>query len=355
MSWRIASTAAPSPPFLSPRPTHRPAAIAAASVTRTSSIARLRSGASRRRSTRRGPVPGRGHLAVPPCSMADLAVPAFSPPPGLPADPPRRTRPTVPMEWTGHVLTRDERSGAPRCHDGGGEPRPGPGQPPRCGPGRTPGTGVPGRAIAAASRPCSAATGQAAAVGDDRAGHGRRGGRAGRRGAGARRGRPRSCSFAPGGPTVDPAGGPVVDAPAALRELRVPFPLRIPAVPAGLAVELGRPGPGGGRSGGPRRATSRRTARYLRLLQSDATEPVVLAVETGRTPAAVRGPVDVGGQRVGGLQPAGARADLDRRRADARRRVGPHADHRKRHRGRGAHRWRVPRWPGNCCRARALL
>ncbi len=48
MSWRIASTAAPSPPFLSPRPTHRPAAIAAASVTRTSSIARLRSGASRR-------------------------------------------------------------------------------------------------------------------------------------------------------------------------------------------------------------------------------------------------------------------------------------------------------------------
>ena len=47
MSWRIASTAAPSPPFLSPRPTQRPAAIAAASVTRTSSIARFRSGASR--------------------------------------------------------------------------------------------------------------------------------------------------------------------------------------------------------------------------------------------------------------------------------------------------------------------
>src|SRR3954466_16345281 len=47
-SWRIASTAAPSPPILSPRPTQRPAAIAAASVTRTSSIARLRSGASRR-------------------------------------------------------------------------------------------------------------------------------------------------------------------------------------------------------------------------------------------------------------------------------------------------------------------
>src|SRR4051812_11309229 len=45
---RIASTAAPSPPSLSPRPTQRPAAIAPASVTRTSSRARLRSGASPR-------------------------------------------------------------------------------------------------------------------------------------------------------------------------------------------------------------------------------------------------------------------------------------------------------------------
>src|ERR671910_294610 len=42
---RIASTAAWSAAFLSPRPIHRPAAIAAASVTRTSSSARLRSGA----------------------------------------------------------------------------------------------------------------------------------------------------------------------------------------------------------------------------------------------------------------------------------------------------------------------
>src|SRR5881398_1432614 len=47
ISARIASTAAPSPPILSPRPTQRPAAIAAASVTRTNSRARLRSGAWR--------------------------------------------------------------------------------------------------------------------------------------------------------------------------------------------------------------------------------------------------------------------------------------------------------------------
>src|SRR4029079_6097194 len=47
-SSRMASTAAPSPPSLSPRPTQRPAPIAPDSVTRTSSRARLRSGASPR-------------------------------------------------------------------------------------------------------------------------------------------------------------------------------------------------------------------------------------------------------------------------------------------------------------------
>ena len=44
-TMRMASTAAPSAPSLSPRPIHRDAASAAASVTRTSSMARLRSGA----------------------------------------------------------------------------------------------------------------------------------------------------------------------------------------------------------------------------------------------------------------------------------------------------------------------
>jgi hypothetical protein len=42
---RMALTAAPSAPFLSPRPIQRDAAKAEASVTRTSSMARLRSGA----------------------------------------------------------------------------------------------------------------------------------------------------------------------------------------------------------------------------------------------------------------------------------------------------------------------
>ena len=44
--WRMASTAAPSPDSFCPRPTHLPDAKAAASVTRTNSMARLRSGAS---------------------------------------------------------------------------------------------------------------------------------------------------------------------------------------------------------------------------------------------------------------------------------------------------------------------
>src|SRR5918996_627946 len=43
-TMRIASTAAPSAPILSPRPIQRDAARAAASVTLTSSMARLRSG-----------------------------------------------------------------------------------------------------------------------------------------------------------------------------------------------------------------------------------------------------------------------------------------------------------------------
>jgi hypothetical protein len=106
----------------------------------------------------------------------------------------------------------------------------------------------------------------------------------------------RSCSFAPGGPTIDPAGAPVVDAPAALRELRVPLPLRIPAVPAGWrSNSVGQDRVEGGRV--VRVGYLTPEGRYLRLLQSDATEPVVLAVETGANPAVVRGPVDVGGQR----------------------------------------------------------
>jgi hypothetical protein len=105
-----------------------------------------------------------------------------------------------------------------------------------------------------------------------------------------------SFSFAPGGPTTDPVGLPTVDAPAALRELRTGFPLRVPAVPAGWrsnSVNVDRVE--GGRV--IRVGYLTPDGRYLRLLQSDGAPPAVLAVETGANPVAERGPVEVAGQR----------------------------------------------------------
>jgi hypothetical protein len=107
----------------------------------------------------------------------------------------------------------------------------------------------------------------------------------------------RSCSFAPGGPSVDPGAGPTVDAPAQLRVLAgaMPFPLRVPALPPGWransasteqvgdtgsrAVRVGYLTPGG---------------RFLRLVQSNADEAALLATEAQGTPVA-SGPVVVGG------------------------------------------------------------
>ncbi len=132
----------------------------------------------------------------------------------------------------------------------------------------------------------------------------------------------RSCSFAPGGPTTDPAGLPVVDAPAALRELRVPFPLRIPAVPAGWRSNSVGAGPGARAGRVVRVGYLTPDGRYLRLLQSDATEPVVLAIETGANPVA--GPRAGRGGRaaVDGVRPRGATSRSGpptcRRRAPAR-------------------------------------
>jgi hypothetical protein len=107
----------------------------------------------------------------------------------------------------------------------------------------------------------------------------------------------RSCSFAPVGPSVDPAAGPTVDAPAQLRLLArtTPFPLRVPALPpdwransagteqvgaaGGRAVRVGYLAPGG---------------RFLRLVQSDADEVALLATEAQGTPVA-SGPIVVSG------------------------------------------------------------
>jgi hypothetical protein len=108
----------------------------------------------------------------------------------------------------------------------------------------------------------------------------------------------RACTFSPGGPTVDPTGLPVVDAPAELRALapRVPVPVRIPAVPPGwrsnsVDQDLVQ---GGGRA--IRTGYITPAGRYLRLLQSDASEAALLAVETGAEVVAARGAIEVGGQ-----------------------------------------------------------
>ena len=41
------------------------------------------------------------------------------------------------------------------------------------------------------------------------------------------------ASFTPGGPASEPSAARVVDAPAQLRALTAPFPVRVPATPAG--------------------------------------------------------------------------------------------------------------------------
>ena len=122
----------------------------------------------------------------------------------------------------------------------------------------------------------------------------------------------RSWSFAPAGPSIDPAAVPVVDAPAELRELAplVPFAVRIPAVPADWRSNSVDQDPvaGGGRAVRTGYVTS--DGRYLRLLQSDASEQALLAVEAGNEPVPGRGPVDVDGQQwvvYGGQGTSGGR------------------------------------------------
>jgi hypothetical protein len=107
----------------------------------------------------------------------------------------------------------------------------------------------------------------------------------------------RSCSFAPGGPSVDPAAGPTVDAPAQLRVLAgaMPFPLRVPAPPPdwrATTVDTARVGASGARA--VRTGYLTAEGRYLRLVQSDGEEAALLATEAEGTRVA-SGPVVVGG------------------------------------------------------------
>ena len=115
----------------------------------------------------------------------------------------------------------------------------------------------------------------------------------------------RSCTFSPGGPTVDPSRLPVVDAPAELRAAAAtsPFPVRVPAVPAewrANSVDQDRVAPLDAA------ATTSRVVRvgyvtpdnrYLRLEQTSAPEDALIAARSGARPLVGQGTKDVGGLR----------------------------------------------------------
>jgi hypothetical protein len=113
-----------------------------------------------------------------------------------------------------------------------------------------------------------------------------------------------SCSFSPGGPTVDDSRLPVVDAPAELAAIArtTPFPVRVPAVPAGWrsnGVDQDRvPVPNGAPDAANRSVRVGYLTpqdRYLRLVQTDAAEDALLATEAGKQPALGAGAKDVSG------------------------------------------------------------
>jgi Protein of unknown function (DUF4245) len=117
----------------------------------------------------------------------------------------------------------------------------------------------------------------------------------------------RGFGFAPTGPMVDPAGIPSVDAPAELRALTAPFPVRIPATPVGWRSNSVAQDPVPGTDRGEVRVGYLTAgSNYLQLLQSDAGEDALLAAQSGTRQLPAQGPQDVAGQRwvVYGARPA---------------------------------------------------
>ncbi|SDF96450.1 Protein of unknown function [Pseudonocardia oroxyli] len=108
----------------------------------------------------------------------------------------------------------------------------------------------------------------------------------------------RSCSFAPAGPTIDPAAGPTVDAPAQLAEFAraSAFPLRVPTLPDGWRANSTDRGPVADGGTAVRVGYLAPSGRYLRLVQSDAAEEGLVRTEAG-------GPLQgTGVVQAGGLQ-----------------------------------------------------
>jgi Protein of unknown function (DUF4245) len=109
----------------------------------------------------------------------------------------------------------------------------------------------------------------------------------------------RGAGFAPGGPTVDDSRLPTVDAPAELgrRQASTPFPLRVPAVPAGWRANSAGVDPVGPGHRAVRVGYVTPDAAFVQVQQTDAPEEAVLAAASGARVLAAQGPQDVAGQR----------------------------------------------------------
>ncbi|HEX6357126.1 DUF4245 domain-containing protein [Actinophytocola sp.] len=99
-----------------------------------------------------------------------------------------------------------------------------------------------------------------------------------------------SCSFSPGGPTVDPGSAPTADAGAALERAAksVTFPVRQPTVPKGWrANSTATSSVGSGASGDVivRVGWVTASGAYVQLSQSGGEAADVLVEETGREEA----------------------------------------------------------------------
>jgi hypothetical protein len=111
-----------------------------------------------------------------------------------------------------------------------------------------------------------------------------------------------SCSFSPGGPTVDPNAAPTADASGQLSQAAgsVTFPVREPAVPKGWrANSTSTSSVGSGASGNVivRVGWVTSSGKFLQLSQSGGDKADVLVTETGQeeeAPAA-SGSVEVDG------------------------------------------------------------
>ena len=108
------------------------------------------------------------------------------------------------------------------------------------------------------------------------------------------------CSFSPGHPQTDRAAAPTVDAAAELARAAstVDFPVRRPQVPASWQANSFGLRPVGEDMDGPKAVRVGwllPAGGYLRLSQSDASEPELVSLETGRPRPTATGAVEIDG------------------------------------------------------------